>query len=178
MKFSEFQGSWALVWLPFIFAFQAGCAAPQSTARIQRMQAHIQVLEQKIAQMERMDETEDANPQAVSEAEVAQPPAPGPEDSLPPRIASAPERAEASVPYLPEEDEEALELAFTQPSAFDVQQALKNAGFYEGNVDGELGPISKGAVREFQRIHGLEVDGVVGYQTWKRLKPYVQAKTD
>jgi hypothetical protein len=34
------------------------------------------------------------------------------------------------------------------------------------NVDGEYGPESQAACVEFQRTHNLEVDGVVGPQTW------------
>ena len=54
----------------------------------------------------------------------------------------------------------------------DVQRALKNAGFYEGSVDGKLGPKTRAAIKEFQRVHGLKDDGVVGRQTWAKLSGY------
>lgn len=58
-------------------------------------------------------------------------------------------------------------------SAREIQQALKNAGFYQGAVDGKLGPQTRSAVREFQRVHGLKDDGVVGKQTWTKLRAYL-----
>ena len=54
-----------------------------------------------------------------------------------------------------------------------IQTALKNAGLYQGSVDGKLGPASKRAVSAFQAAHGLKVDGKVGPQTWAALEPYV-----
>jgi len=36
------------------------------------------------------------------------------------------------------------------------QQALKNAGVYNGPVDGNLGPKSKKAIRRFQEKNGLK----------------------
>ena len=61
----------------------------------------------------------------------------------------------------------------TKASTSDIQQALKNAGFYQGALDGKMGPMTRTAVKEFQRVHGLNDDGVVGKQTWAKLRPYV-----
>ena len=55
----------------------------------------------------------------------------------------------------------------------EIQQALKNAGFYQGSVDGKLGPQTRSAIKEFQRVHGLTDDGVVGKQTWAKLRAYL-----
>ena len=54
-----------------------------------------------------------------------------------------------------------------------IQTALKNAGLYQGNVDGKLGPASKRAVQAFQQAQGLKVDGKVGPKTWAALEPYL-----
>ena len=50
-----------------------------------------------------------------------------------------------------------------------IQQALKNAGLYQGKVDGDLGPKTKRAIEEFQSQNGLKVDGKVGPKTWSKL---------
>ncbi len=60
------------------------------------------------------------------------------------------------------------------PGTRDVQQALKNAGFYQGAVDGKMGAMTREAIREFQRINGLTDDGVVGKQTWAKLRTYAE----
>lgn len=51
-----------------------------------------------------------------------------------------------------------------------VQTALKNAGFYNGDLDGKIGPKTKEAIKAFQRDNNLSVDGVVGRGTWAKLK--------
>ena len=54
-----------------------------------------------------------------------------------------------------------------------IQTALKNAGFYNGAVDGKLGPMSKKAIEEFQKSKGLKVDGKVGANTWRALESFL-----
>ena len=51
-----------------------------------------------------------------------------------------------------------------------VQQKLKNWGYYSGAVDGIYGAQTKKAVEFFQRKNGLTVDGIVGKNTWNKLK--------
>ncbi|HEY3451336.1 MAG TPA: peptidoglycan DD-metalloendopeptidase family protein [Myxococcales bacterium] len=51
----------------------------------------------------------------------------------------------------------------------DVQQKLKEQGFNPGAVDGQFGPKTDLAVRNFQKANGLEVDGVVGSKTRGKL---------
>lgn len=46
-----------------------------------------------------------------------------------------------------------------------LQQWLKNKGFYSRSVDGEFGPYTEAAVKNFQVLSHIVVDGVVGSQT-------------
>ncbi len=57
-----------------------------------------------------------------------------------------------------------------------IQTALKNAGFYQGTVDGKMGKKTRKAVREFQKANNLPVDGKVGKNTWIALKGYLEKK--
>jgi len=59
-----------------------------------------------------------------------------------------------------------------KPTTREIQQALKNAGFYQGAVDDKMGPVTREAIKEFQRVHGLADDGVAGKQTWAKLGAY------
>ncbi|MDE1920568.1 MAG: peptidoglycan-binding protein [Candidatus Omnitrophica bacterium] len=54
-----------------------------------------------------------------------------------------------------------------------IQQALKNAGFYSGAIDGKIGPMTKRAVEAFQKKNGLKADGKVGPKTWQVLSGYL-----
>ncbi len=61
------------------------------------------------------------------------------------------------------------------PTPMEIQQALKNAGFYQSDVDGKIGPKTRQAIKEFQEKNGLKTDGVVGPRTWRELKKYLAA---
>ena len=48
----------------------------------------------------------------------------------------------------------------------DLQEALKALGLAPGPIDGVFGKKTEDAVRAFQKLKGLEVDGVAGPITW------------
>jgi len=66
---------------------------------------------------------------------------------------------------------------FDNPSIQAIQEALRNAGLYTGELDGVLGPKTKRAIREFQSMNNLTIDGKVGRKTWAKLKPYLTSTT-
>ena len=54
-----------------------------------------------------------------------------------------------------------------------LQRRLIDAGFGpDDEIDGRFGPKTEAAVKDFQKQEGLEVDGIVGPQSWKRLNEY------
>lgn len=57
-----------------------------------------------------------------------------------------------------------------------VQIALKSAGFYKGKIDGEIGPGTRRAIKSFQTANHLAPDGLVGPNTWERLKKHYYGK--
>ena len=50
-----------------------------------------------------------------------------------------------------------------------IQTKLKNWGYYKGGIDGVFGTQTFNAVKYFQRVNGLTVDGIVGNKTLKAL---------
>ncbi len=65
-----------------------------------------------------------------------------------------------------------------KPTPKEIQQALKNAGLYDGKVDGHLGAKSKKAIEAFQTQNNLKADGKVGRKTWKLLSTYLNKSTE
>ncbi len=60
-----------------------------------------------------------------------------------------------------------------KPTPKEIQQALKNAGIYQGTVDGVIGPKTKKAIKDFQAQNNLTADGRVGPKTWAALKTFL-----
>lgn len=69
---------------------------------------------------------------------------------------------------------------YRTPSGFEVQvttlqTALKNAGYYNGAIDGKAGAGTQDAISRFQADQGLKADGICGRKTWAKLKSYAEA---
>ena len=58
-----------------------------------------------------------------------------------------------------------------------IQQKLKNWGYYFGEVDGIFGVQTKKAVMDFQRKNGLAVDGIAGNATLRTMGIYSSQQT-
>ncbi|MGM7701383.1 spore cortex-lytic enzyme [Pseudalkalibacillus sp. Hm43] len=52
---------------------------------------------------------------------------------------------------------------------WNLQHRLQQLGFYEAKIDGVYGQQTKNAVVQFQRKHGLKVDGIAGHQTFSTI---------
>ena len=50
-----------------------------------------------------------------------------------------------------------------------LQIVLKNYGYYEAKIDGQFGPASKSALKNFQTNNGLISDGIIGKNTCNTL---------
>ena len=59
-----------------------------------------------------------------------------------------------------------------------LQNALTVRSPYAVAIDGEFGPGTENAVKEFQGGAGLDADGVVGPDTWGQLYVYVVQRGD
>lgn len=55
------------------------------------------------------------------------------------------------------------------------QTDLNAVGCWAGPVDGQLGPETEAAIKEFQQAEGLTVDGLLGSQTERALEAAVKA---
>ena len=136
----------------------SGCAGQRQSQQLARMQTQVGLLDDRVSQLEHAGVTGGSmtgmpdstmEPSSTFEANAA---AARPQGTMPATAAAKPAG---------------------RASTRDIQQALKNAGFYQGSVDGKMGPKTRQAVKEFQRVHGLQDDGKVGKQTWAKLSPYV-----
>ena len=141
-----------LVMVGSVAVLLSGCAGMQGRQDVVRLQSQLGLLDERVTQLERS--SVGAGFSSVS-----------PED-FGTTIEVAP-IVESSVTVTPAS-------TVLKPSTRDIQTALQNAGFYQGKVDGKIGPLTREAIREFQRVHGLTDDGTVGRKTWATLQAYVE----
>jgi uncharacterized protein (TIGR02594 family) len=74
--------------------------------------------------------------------------------------------AAGAPPEIPVEDRPMLENGDSGPDVVDLQRMLPR---FTGDIDGDFGDITETAVTRYQETRGLEVDGVVGQETWQAL---------
>ena len=63
-----------------------------------------------------------------------------------------------------------MQLGFKGDQVRELQQRLKELGYYKGKVDGDFGEKTEEAVKDFQKANKLTVDGKVGENTLKKLR--------
>lgn len=64
----------------------------------------------------------------------------------------------------------ALEIGLSGPEVTDLQERLQKLGYFNANVTGYFGPLTKDAVIQFQKDKGLTATGVVGPETEEALR--------
>jgi peptidoglycan hydrolase-like protein with peptidoglycan-binding domain len=70
-----------------------------------------------------------------------------------------------------------VRLGDTGDGVAQIQTALKSLG-YDLEPDGQFGPVTDRAVRDYQSKNNLTVDGVVGPKTWEKLGAGVNGSGD
>ncbi len=136
----------------------AGCARTRSGQQLSRLQSQVGLLDERVTQLERTGVS------GTSSAPIGE--APADFGSSAPAM-TRPERVRST-------DNQTVGKTSAKPTTREIQQALKNAGFYQGIIDGKMGPQTREAIKEFQRVHGLNDDGVAGRQTWAKLGQYAE----
>jgi uncharacterized protein (TIGR02594 family) len=69
-------------------------------------------------------------------------------------------------PQIPVDDRPVLARGDDGPDVVDLQRMLPR---FTGEIDGDFGEVTENAVCRYQETRGLEVDGVVGEETWTAL---------
>ena len=131
----------------------SGCAGMRTSQELKRLQSQVGLLDERVAQLEHGSagwQAAEPMPEPAAQALMTSP--------------AAPKKAEGSA--------KSAAVSSIKPTTREIQESLKNAGFYQGAVDGKMGPATREAVKEFQRVHGLTDDGVVGKKTWAKLSAY------
>lgn len=152
------------VWVVAAAALLSGCASARTRSELSRTQSQVGLLDERVTQLERAGIGGGFSDSSSSESSLEAAPK-ADETTIAP---SAPPGKSPSVG----KKSSSRVASSLKPSTREIQQALKNAGFYQGTVDGKSGPMTRDAIKEFQRVHGLTDDGVVGKQTWAKLQAY------
>ncbi len=155
MKKTFYLASFALLGGLVLFS---GCATKKSKKEMSALQAQVGALTDEVTRLDQsLQETRASIQEQQNRISTIETPRRGGS------------RSDASV----------MDGIYRTPSGFElparnIQQALKNAGYYQGSIDGKVGSQTRQAVQAFQRDNALGADGVVGRQTWVKLKVYLE----
>lgn len=148
-----------------LIGFLTGCATTQSPTAVNNLQIKVTRVENRL----------DENEQEVSDLKYAV-------DELATSVAKL-SASGSSVKQTPKAEvgssSQPVESAIYEGilrvpvTSQEVQTALKNAGYYDGAIDGKLGSGSQKAIRDFQKDKGLQSDGIIGKKTWAELKNFL-----
>ncbi len=153
------MGWYRVIGLGVVMGLASGCAGGRGRQDMARLQSQMGLLDERVTQLERSG----AHEPSMSTASFNEP--------------AMSTTAISTVAVTPSKHKSHKSTAMSQPAAEKpstraIQAALKNAGFYQGEVDSKMGVVTRDAIKEFQRVNGLKDDGVVGKQTWAKLNTY------
>lgn len=158
-------GRLALVLVMVGLVALSGCASKKTAKKVDTLQAQMGVMTDELVRLDQSLQDTRAALQA-EEAKKAQ-------------LSGELGATESRIGSL-QEEEGVIKGIYRTPSGFElpsvnIQKALKKAGYYNGALDGKIGPGTRDAIRAFQKDNGLHADGVCGRQTWSKLKSYLEA---
>ncbi len=108
-------------------------------------------------------------PNAKSASAAAATPTPRPVPTKAPTPTPIPDNIYVRVTPAPANQFATLRRGMYGTPVQEMQQALKNQGYFTGVADGYFGEGTENAVKAFQRYNGLQVDGVAGPATLRTL---------
>lgn len=148
---------WTMLALMISLIALSGCASRKTGKKVDTMQAQMNAMTDELV---RLDQSLQDTRAAIQSQE-------GKAGMFEPASASSNEGAMVGGMYR-------TPSGFEVPSV-NIQKALKKAGYYDGPLDGKVGPGTRDSIRAFQKDNGLTADGVCGRGTWAKLKSYLEA---
>ena len=147
-------------------SFLTGCATTQQPTALNQIQIKVAQLERKVE--DRDQEISDLKDEIQNLSNQPQKPSTLETESMTVPL----EKSNDSVDVVSSSSSGVKEDSIIRVDATpqQVQKALKNAGYYNGPVDGKIGPNTQKAIEKFQKDRNLKSDGIIGKRTWQELK--------
>lgn len=145
--------------LSLLVAFAVSLAGCASMGTVKQKDMEIQGLKNQVSVLESQAQSKDQEISGLREA------------------LSAKQAEQAKLESSSASGEKAVTKVKSHPSVKDIQNALANAGFDPGKIDGHMGKQTREALRAFQKAHNLKVNGRANKKTWALLGEYLNQKT-